>query len=243
MIYQTKGIVLNRIQYGETSLIVHIYTEKFGRQSYIVKGGRSKKSQSKSRLFRPLFLLDLEVYHKEGKNIQNLREARLTETLNNLIFDVKKSTLALFLTEVLSKVLKEEESNRELFVFLYNSVRYLDLTEESVRLFHLYFLTKLTRFLGFYPQLNYTKEQCVFDMDNGRFVSEYQSHAHCLSQEVSVVLFDLFNASIDCLNSLKISSKMLDLLLKGILNFYALQSQGFTSLKSLAVIREIFEDE
>ncbi|GAB7088969.1 DNA repair protein RecO [Marinifilum fragile] len=243
MLYQTKGIVLNRVQYGETSLIVHIYTEKFGRQSYMVKGGRSKKSKSKSNLFRPFFLLDMEVYHREGKNIQSLKEARLAETLNSLIFDVHKSSVALFLTEVLSKVLREEEANQELFVFLYNSIRYLDLSDESVELFHLYFLTKLTRFLGFYPQTNWSEDDTCFDMDNGRFVSVYNSHAHCLKQEESKVLFDLFNTSIDKLNELKISNYTSKILLRGILNFYALQSQGFSSLKSLSVIEELFNDD
>lgn len=243
MLYQTKGIVLNRVQYGETSLIVHIYTEKFGRQSYMVKGGRSKKSKSKSNLFRPFFLLDMEVYHREGKNIQSLKEARLAETLNSLIFDVHKSSVALFLTEVLSKVLREEEANQELFVFLYNSIRYLDLSDESVELFHLYFLTKLMRFLGFYPQTNWSEDDTCFDMDNGRFVSVYNSHAHCLKQEESKVLFDLFNTSIDKLNELKISNYTSKILLRGILNFYALQSQGFSSLKSLSVIEELFNDD
>jgi DNA repair protein RecO (recombination protein O) len=242
MLHQTKGIVLNRVQYGETSLIVHIYTEKFGRQSYMIKGGRSKKSKSKSNLFRPFFLLDMEVYHREGKNIQTLKEARLAETLNNLLFDVHKSTIALFLTEVLSKVLREEENNKELFVFLYNSIRYLDLTDDSVELFHLYFLTKLTRFLGFYPQMNYSAERPIFDMDNGRFVSEINFHAHCLGKDGSAVLYNLFNTSIDRLNELNINNKKIRIVLRGILNFYALQSQGFSSLKSLSVIEELFND-
>lgn len=243
MLHQTKGIVLNRVQYGETSLIVHVYTEKFGRQSYMVKGGRSKKSKSKSNLFRPFLLLDMEVYHREGKNIQSLKEARLAETLNKLLFDVEKSTIALFLTEVLSKVLREEEANQELFVFLYNSIRYLDLTDESVELFHLYFLTKLTRFLGFYPQMNWSEDNCCFDMDNGRFVSEINNHAHCLQKEASKQLFDLFNTSIDQLNSLLIDKNLSGVLLRGILNFYALQSQGFSSLKSLSVIEELFNGD
>lgn len=243
MLHQTKGIVLNRVQYGETSLIVHVYTEKFGRQSYMVKGGRSKKSKSKSNLFRPFFLLDMEVYHRDGKSIQSLKEVRLAETFSSLIFDVYKSSIALFLTEVLSKVLREEEANHELFVFLYNSIRYLDLTNESVELFHLYFLTKLTRFLGFYPQLNRSEIASCFDMDNGRFVSEINSHAHCLNKEESKVLFDLFNASIDKLNELKINKNTSRVLLRGILNFYALQSQGFSSLKSLSVIEELLNGD
>lgn len=243
MIYKTKGIVLNQIKYGETSLIVQVYTEKFGRQSYMVKGARSKKSSSKSNLFRPFFLLEMEVYHREGKNIQLLKEVRLNENLINLVFDVHKSTLVLFLAEVASKVLREEEPNQELFVFLYNSIRYLDLTEEPVSTFHLYFLTKLTRFLGFYPQLNWNETDSFFDMDNGRFVSQDKRHAHCLSGELSRMIYILFSTSIDLLNSLSVNYKDIDVILRSILNFYALHLDGFSSLKSLSVLSEVFRDE
>ncbi|BAX80068.1 DNA repair protein RecO [Labilibaculum antarcticum] len=243
MIHKTKGVVLNQIKYGDTSLIVQVYTEKFGRQSYMVKGGRSKKSAMKSNLFRPFFLLEMEVYHREGKNIQSIKEVRLCENLNNLVFDVYKSTMVFFLTEVCSKVLREEERNQELFVFLYNSIRYLDLTEESIGRFHLYFLSKLGRFLGFSPQLNWSDTNAFFDMDNGFFVDEERTHAHCLEKGVSGRLYSLFNTSIDLINSLKMSNEERDCLLRAILNFYALQIDGFTNLKSLSVLHELFQEE
>jgi DNA repair protein RecO (recombination protein O) len=243
MIHKTKGIVLNQIKYGETSLIVQVYTEKFGRQSYMVKGGRSKKSSMKSNLFRPFFLLEMEVYHREGKNIQSIKEVRLCENLNNLVFDVYKSAMVLFLTEVCSKVLREEERNQELFVFLYNSIRYLDLTEEPIGRFHLYFLSKLTRFLGFYPQLNFSDQNSFFDMDNGFFVGEGRTHAQCLEKGLSGRLYSLFSTSIDLVNDLKMSKEDVNTLLRAILNFYALHIDGFSNLKSLSVLHELFKDE
>lgn len=243
MIYKTKGVVLNQIKYGDTSLIVQVYTEKLGRQSYMVKGGRSKKSVMKSNLFRPFFLLEMEVYHREGKNIQSVKEVRLCENLNNLVFDVYKSTMVLFLTEVCSKVLREEERNQELFVFLYNSIRFLDLTEESIMRFHLYFLSKLTRYLGFFPQLNWSDKNAFFDMDNGFFVEEERTHAHCLEKGVSRKLYSLFSTSIDLINDLKMSDEEVNTLLRAILNFYALQIDGFSNLKSLSVLYELFQEE
>lgn len=243
MIHKTKGIVLSQVKYGDTSFIVHAYTEKFGRQTYMVKGGRSKKSTKKSNLFRPFFLLEMEVYHRDGKNIQSLKEVRLCENLNNLVFDVYKSAMVLFLTEVCTKVLREEEANKELFVFLYNSIRYLDLTEESIARFHLYFLSKLSRFLGFFPQLNWTDESTYFDMDNGFFVPEERIHAHCLGKRISNKLNVLFSTSIDRINDLLISKEEENFLLRSILNFYALQIDGFSNLKSLSVLNELFREE
>ncbi|WP_372752866.1 DNA repair protein RecO [Labilibaculum sp.] len=243
MLHKTKGIVLSQIKYGETSLIVQVYTERFGRQTYMVKGGRSRKSAMKGNLFRSFFLLDMEVYHKEGKNIQSLKEVRLCENLNNLVFDVYKSAMVLFLAEVCTKVLREEEQNQELFDFLYNSIRYLDLSQDSIQYFHLYFLSKLSRYLGFFPQLNWSAEKAYFDMDNGFFVGEERRHAHCLEKGISRRLNSLFITSIDQVNVLKMNDYEVDVVLRSILNFYALQIDGFSNLKSLSVLSELFREE
>lgn len=241
MLHQTKGIVLKQIKYGDSGLIVQIYTLKFGRQAYMVKGGRSKKSKTKSNLFRTFALLDMEVYHKDGKEIQSIKEARFCEDLTQTLLDIHKSTMVLFLGEVCAKVLQEEETNRELFVFLYNSIRYLNLTDEQIDNFHLYFLSKLTRFLGCYPMLNWSEENAYFDLDNGSFVRLSKKHAHCLEKAESKVFYSLFLTSIDAYNDLQINSKNRKQILRSLLNFYALQLNGFTSLKSLQVIEEIFD--
>ena len=79
MIHKTQAIILGMVKYGEASLIVHAYTEKFGKQTYMIKGGRSKKSRTKANLFQPLSLLDMNVSHREGKNLQMIKEAQFSE--------------------------------------------------------------------------------------------------------------------------------------------------------------------
>ncbi|MBS1655487.1 MAG: recombination protein O N-terminal domain-containing protein, partial [Bacteroidetes bacterium] len=63
-LHKTKGIVLRTVKYGETSVIVTIYTELFGIQSYLVNGVRvsSKKGSGKANLFQPSAILDMVVY-------------------------------------------------------------------------------------------------------------------------------------------------------------------------------------
>lgn len=240
MIHKTRGIVLTQYKYGESSLIVHVYTEQFGRQSYMVRGGHGRKSKSRSNILRPFFLLDMEVSHREGKEIQNLREIRLADTFHSLPYNIYKSTLCLFLAEVLTKVLREEESNPSLFEFLYESIRYLDLTQESVSNFHLFFLLQLTHFLGFYPQRNYDAEHSCFDMTSGSFITFEKQHSQCLNMTLSRTLISLMNSSIDNCNSLKINGEIRSEFLDSILRYYSHQIDVFTSVKSLAVLREIF---
>ena len=126
MLHKTRGIVLHTLKYGESSLIVHVYTEKFGRQSLMIKGVRKSRKQSRANLFQPLFLLDFEIYHKEQRNIHLISSVGRSIPLNHIPYNHTLSTQALFMAEVLYRVLKEEESNPMLFHFLVNSVEYLD---------------------------------------------------------------------------------------------------------------------
>ncbi|HKH60512.1 MAG TPA: DNA repair protein RecO, partial [Flavitalea sp.] len=128
MLHKTKGIVIRVVKYGETSVIVSIYTELFGIQSYIVNGVRtsSKKGSGKANLFQPAAILDLVVYHNELKNIQRLREFKWAYLYNNLFFDVIKNSVALYMIELMQKSLKQPEPNADLFHFLEDAFLHLD---------------------------------------------------------------------------------------------------------------------
>ena len=154
MIHKTRGIVLHQLKYSETSLIVKIYTERLGLQTYLVKGARSKRSAFSSSHFQPMTLLDLVVYHREKNEIQHLKEAEISEPFHSISSDLRKSTIALFLSEVLMKALNDGEANDELFTFMASSLDFLDMQEEGIEYFHLFFLSRLSLYLGFYPRGN-----------------------------------------------------------------------------------------
>src|SRR2546423_8435005 len=108
MIHKTKGIVLRTIKYGETSLVVSIYTELFGIQSYMVNGVRTftKRGPGKANLFQPAAILDLVIYHNELKNLQRLKEFRWGYLYENILSDVRKNSVALFMVELLQQTIK-----------------------------------------------------------------------------------------------------------------------------------------
>ncbi|MGB5930624.1 MAG: DNA repair protein RecO, partial [Cyclobacteriaceae bacterium] len=150
MLSKTRGIVLNFIRYKDTSIIVRIYTEAFGLRTYIVNGVRSSRGKSsKIAFYQPLTLVDLVVYNHDQRDIHRLSETRCSRTLQSIPFEPAKSCMALFITEMLVKVLKEEESNEELFRFIYHSVEMLDMMDSHYQNFHIQFLLKLSSFLGF----------------------------------------------------------------------------------------------
>ena len=131
MIRKTRGIVLHTTRYGESSLVVHCYTEQYGRQTYMIKGVRKSRKQNRSNLFQPLFILDFEIYHKDSREIQLVKEVNRSVPLNSIPFDITKSTQAIFMAEILYRVIREEEPNPMLAHFLIHTIQYLDALESS----------------------------------------------------------------------------------------------------------------
>lgn len=149
MLHKTRGIVFRFTKYGDSSIIVTIFTELFGLQTYIVNGVRSKSAKSKIALFQPLTLLDLVVYYKENANIKRIKEVRCLHQYQTLQTDIRKSSIGMFINEILNKTVKEENHAQEVFEFLCDSLIFLDDQKNDYENFHLIFLIKLSRYLGF----------------------------------------------------------------------------------------------
>lgn len=169
MFTTTRGIVFHQTKYSDTSLVVKIFTEETGLGSYIIKGARGPKARIKASLFQPLTLLELVVSLKEKTDLQHIREARLAHPYQNIHSDIRKSSILLFLNELLYKAIQEETANPELFKFIYEHLIFLDETAENCANFHLSFALHLTRYLGFFPQGEYRGDATVFDLAEGHF--------------------------------------------------------------------------
>ncbi len=239
MFFKTKGIVIQRIKYSETSIIVKIYTETFGLQAYIVKGARSRKSKIKSNVFQNLSLLDLVVSKKEKSKINFLTEVRQAYQFTTIPFDIRKSSIVIFLNEILYKTIREEEPNQNLFEYLFNSIQLLDHQEKDFANFHLLFLIKLTKHLGFFPHQKQAKQYKYFDLTEGVFVVETPIHQHYLNKELSLILNDLLNISFEKINEIEISKMQRLQLLEKLIDYYKIHIENFNEIKSLAVLQTV----
>ena len=149
MIRKTRGIVIHYIKYQDSSIIVKIFTEEFGLVPFMVSGIRSSRSKRSIGYFQPFSLLDLVAYIKDGREIQRLSEYKYLQTTHSISRDIKKSTIVLFLSEILGKVLHHEEgTQQELFQFLHDMTILLDSIEKGIENFHLHFLIRFTPYLG-----------------------------------------------------------------------------------------------
>lgn len=236
----TKGIVLQQIKYGDTSLISQIYTEDYGRKSFLFKGIRSKKSKIHPNILQALFIVNLEAYVKEGKDISLVKEASADTIFTHFPYEINKSAQAMFMAEVLNKCLREEESNRVLFSFIRNSIEYFDLMETGSANFHILFLIKLSKHLGFYPSLKINPDEMVFDMKEGIYKNHFPGHQDFIDPVNSGLLDEILNNNYDQLSGLEMNQRKRNELLDFILKFYSIHIEGITKLKSYGILKEIF---
>jgi DNA repair protein RecO (recombination protein O) len=246
MIHKTKGIVLRTVKYGETSVIVTIFTELFGLQSYLVNGVRTGKGKggSRSALFQPSAILDLVIYHQESKNLQRLREFNWSYLYKHIFSDVVTNAVALFMIELLQKCLKQPEPSPELFYFIEDALTNLDRADLNVQAnFPLFFALHLAGFFGLRMDDNYSEKRTFLDLEEGYFSEERPSHPHYLENPLSEVSSHLLKIRQPAeLADLPLNKEKRRLLLTAYEDFFSLHISGFTALKTLPVLRTILEE-
>jgi DNA repair protein RecO (recombination protein O) len=242
-LHKTKGIVLRTVKYGETSLIVTVYTELFGIQSYIVNGVRtsSRRGPGKANLFQPAAILELVVYHNELKNLQRIREFRWATLYQHIFFDVLKNAVALFMVELLQKCLKQPEPNPELFYFVEDAFTHLDRSEGRVLAnYPLFFILHLAGFFGFQIDDIYTDSSSILDLREGQFVAEHPQHPYVLEGTDSYITSQLLRVrQPEELQGLPLNQETRRQLLRAYLNFYALHVPDFGEMRTLSVLQTV----
>jgi DNA repair protein RecO (recombination protein O) len=239
MLYKTDGIILHTVKYSESSIIAKIYTSEFGLQSYMISGVRSKKSKHKSALLQPLSLVDLIVSNSSKGGLQRITEINLLQPYTDIPYNVVKSSIAIFLNEILYKVLKEEHADPDMFEYVKNALLVLDLKQENCSNFHIYFLTQLSRYLGFAPQDVLSELHVFFDLREGRFLTAIPSHSHYLSTAGSRIFQDFMHAGFENFHLIKTDRLQRKELLQALILYYQLHIAAFGEIKSLSILEEI----
>ncbi|HEV8284022.1 MAG TPA: DNA repair protein RecO [Chitinophagaceae bacterium] len=243
MTYKTKGIVLRTVKYGETSLVVTIFTELFGIQSYLVNGVRisTKKGTGKANLFQPASILDLIVYHNELRNLQRIKEFKWNYLYKHILSDIRKNAVALFMVELLTKCLKQPEANEELFHFAEDAFLHLDSSNEMVTAnFPLFFALHLTAFFGLKISDDYSEKNQFLDLQEGVFVTERPTHPHFLEDKQAAVTSQLLKVMQPGeLEQIKLNHDFRRNLLYAYEAYYSFHIQDFGTMKTLPVLKEI----
>ena len=238
MLSKNNSIVLSKIKYKDYDLIVRCYSEQRGVVSYLLRGVlKSKKGLSKTVYFQELSQLQIEENFKPNQTLHFIKEVKFNYIYKSLHTNIYKSAIVLFLSEILSNVLKEEEKNDGLFNFLTAALQYLD-NEDQFSNFHLLFLLKLTRYLGIQPE-NRNDNYAYFNLESGIF--EDSNHGvYSISGENLTLLKRLLGTNFDALNSIKINAKQRQEFLNMLLYYFELHLGSFKKPKSLQVLNDVF---
>ena len=236
MLIKTKAIVISSLKYQEKSLIVKCFTQSEGLKSYFVRDAfSSRKSNQKIAYFQPLTILEIEAIHKNKGTLENFKEIKIATPFQSIYADIYKSTIALFISEILHHSIHEEEKNEALFTFLETALNWLD-THNDIANFHLILLLEITKYFGFYPDISQL-ENPFFEIREGVFIP-FQA-VNSLSEHESSLLKKLIELRFESDKKTFHSSER-QIILKILIEYYGFHLEGFKKPKSLEVLREVF---
>jgi DNA repair protein RecO (recombination protein O) len=240
--FKTTAIILKTTKYGETSLVVTAFTELFGVQTYMVNGVRSsKKTGLKASLYQPASVVEMEVYHNEKATLHRIRECNRKHVFMQVLSDVVKNSIAVFMMELLYKLLKQPEQNADLFYFCEDALVQLEEAPSNVTAnLPLFFTLHLSHFFGFKIDDNYSAENCIVDLQEGNFIAERPHHTHFLSGENALLTSEILKIMMPAeLSQLKMNKLKRRELLAKYMDYYALHINEFGIMKTLMVMQEV----
>ena len=243
MTSKTPAIVLNTLKYSDNSLIVTLYTLAFGRIAIIVNTGTTRKSKFRANTFHPLALLQCEIDHRSKREVQRAKEIFANPPLVSIATEFTKSTISVFIAEVLYKTIKEEHSSPELFHFLETTVLILEHLQNGISIFHLSFLCQYIKYLGFYPQLNYSTQNKYFDLVQSKFVPEQVNHSTLTDEKLAYLLKQMFTLSYTETSLLIMNRQTKFELLEILVQYLHLHLDKTGIIQSHQILKQVFDTD
>ena len=241
MLTKTQAIVLHSLKYGESRLIVDMFTRTFGRQSFIVSIPKTPKSKIKKQFFQPLTLLEIETDIRPKLQLQKLNDVRLLTPFASIPFEPDKLAISLFVAEFLYYALRSEQRNELLYDYLENSIMWLDGQQSSFANFHLVFLLRLTRFLGFYPNLDDYEDGDYFDLRESEFMRQPPVHRDFLHPEEAQKVQLMMRMDFATMHLFRMSHDDRNRLLEVSIKYYRLHLPDFPEMKSIEVLQALYQ--
>jgi len=240
MFLKTRGIVLQTIKHSETSVIARIYTEQLGRLSFMINGVRTSKSVSKAAMLQPGTLLEMDFLYQENKKLHYIKDFKRAHVYQSIPFDTRKSAMLMFIIEVVSHSLHDHEENEEQFEFVYDQLAELDRSTVVNAFYHLQFLLFFTQHLGFFPTLNYSVHNPVFDLQSGHFCNGNGALPNMMNATESAVLNDLLHSTPFERPNIACDRQVKNNVLEKLLQYFALHIDSFRNIQSHHIFESVF---
>lgn len=242
MEYKSRCIVLRTVKYGDNKLIVDLLSREEGRISLVcavaMKGKSSGRGKVHRQLLQPLTILDIDYERTPRQSMGKLLEARIAVVYTTLPFDGVKLSLSFFIAEFLCLATRDLHADALLYDFAEQSLVWMDFSSRGLVNFHLMFIVRLTKFLGFYPDMDSYEPGLLFDLREGTFVRYVPLHRDYLAADDAQRMVQLLRMSPSNLHLFKISRAERNRAVDICLAFYRLHIPGFGEMKTLGVLRE-----
>ena len=241
MLTKTQAIVLHSLKYGESRLIVDMFTRTFGRQSFIVSIPKTSKGKIKKQFFQPLTLLEIETDIRPKLQLQKLNDVRLLTPFASIPFEPDKLAISLFVAEFLYYALRSEQRNELLYDYLEYSIMWLDGQQVNFANFHIVFLLRLTRFLGFYPNMDDYEDGDYFDLRESEFMRNPPVHRDFLHPEEAQKVQLMMRMDFPTMHLFRMSHDDRNRLLEISIKYYRLHLPDFPEMKSIEVLQALYQ--
>ena len=241
MLTKTQAIVLHSLKYGESRLIVDMFTRTFGRQSFIVSIPKTSKGKIKKQFFQPLTLLEIETDIRPKLQLQKLNDVRLLTPFESIPFEPDKLAISLFVAEFLYYALRSEQRNELLYDYLEYSIMWLDGQQVNFANFHIVFLLRLTRFLGFYPNMDDYEDGDYFDLRESEFMRNPPVHRDFLHPEEAQKVQLMMRMDFPTMHLFRMSHNDRNRLLEISIKYYRLHLPDFPEMKSIEVLQALYQ--
>lgn len=237
---KTRAIVLKAIKYGDNSLIVKLLTEQNGLQSFLIKSAFNKNAKIRAALFQPLTMLDVVSFKSHGE-LSYLKEASIEYTFKSIPYDIKKSAIVLFISELISKSIQDGQTDTALFDFIRHALIHLDDMSDSCADFPLRFTIELSRHLGFAPNINNYKEGYIFDLENGCFIPYSANTLYLIDNQYCNTFQRLCSIDFFDTNTVNLKNVERRQLFEYMTAYFKLHVSGFNDIKSSEILRTVLQ--
>jgi DNA repair protein RecO (recombination protein O) len=235
MVYQTRGIILHKFTHADNKIIVKIYTELYGMNAYLCF--RSSKAKKNTNLFLPMSLVDIVSERKNRGNFDYIKDIKVMANIHTGKFDIAKSSICMFLNEILYKLFSDAGEDKTIFNFLFSSLEQF-FTQVYTPDFHLRFLTALVRELGCCPENNFNSSEMVFSVEKSCFV--YNLLANKEEHDLGLYFHHLLEQDLFPENKEKVIPHIWrNPLLEMILKYYTLHVANLSQIKSYPILKTI----
>lgn len=240
MLTKTEAIVLHAFKLGDTRMIVHLFTREHGRVPFVVSLPKTQRGRLKKQFFQPLTLINIEADIRPRLELQKLSDAAIAAPYTSMHTEPAKLAIALFTAEFLYQALKGEQQNVPLYAYVRSAVLWLDGAPDHFANFHLVFLMRLSRFLGFYPNLDDYRSGCYFDLRAATFCTVPPLHRDFLQPDETATILQLMRMDFTTMHLFHLNRQQRNRILEVCLAYYQLHLPDFAEMRSLAVLRELW---